>query len=114
MGKPEWKRNKDDPRAQKKAKRTSPRATTHKKEQPKVPQASGAMEVKECNGTVVLFHKDRKYGFIRIDSGEHDVFFHMNHVVGRRVPEINQPVKVKFEPSKRKEGTFAAKAVQLF
>lgn len=57
------------------------------------------------NGKVKLYKSDKGYGFITMNNGAGDVFYHINNVAGKKVLEAGQAVE--FEITETPKGKSA-------
>ena len=66
-------------------------------------------------GRIEKLFADKGYGFIRPDDGGENVFFHKSALVGMSIGALSNGDAVTFEqePSRKKQGGFQAKNVQL-
>ena len=63
------------------------------------------MEGTKLEGTVKWFNEEKGYGFIVQDSGEGDVFVHVNNIPSGGLAD---GARVSFNLSKRPDGRFQA------
>ena len=65
----------------------------------------------ETTGTIVFYDSEKEFGFIKPDTGEGDVFFHITQYDHDDDPALNGRVAFMVEPDPRREGRRRAKAV---
>jgi CspA family cold shock protein len=63
-------------------------------------------------GTIKTYHSDRAFGFIRPDSGEGDVFFHLKSFSPGVIPEPGARVRYNLAPDQR-SGKLQAVSVKV-
>ena len=63
-------------------------------------------------GTIKTYHSDRAFGFIRPDSGDTDVFFHLKSCPPGVIPEAGARVSFNLAPDQR-SGKLQAVSVKV-
>lgn len=64
-------------------------------------------------GKIKFFNSEKAYGFIVPESGDEDVFIHMNELEKSGYKGINIGTKVNYEPNTNKKGKTQAINIKI-
>lgn len=60
-------------------------------------------------GTVIRYQKERRYGFIRVDDSDNDIFFHDSYLQMSGFKTVDLGARVSFEIGQNHKGPMAVK-----